>query len=138
LELELAADRELAANNAGVALVPQMAHQNLSLPELLRARARGSSDLRLAFDAGGGLLVAAAMIAFRPPVWSLVLPAALCFAGYGVWAILDRELDEPTQRSFLHLGVLRAGRTAAALVGALAALALGLSALFLALGTWIS
>lgn len=109
-----------------------------SLPELLAHRARHASDARLALDAIAGTLAALAASLLRPPGWVALLAAALCFATYGAWGILDRELVERTAIRPALSRVLRAGRASAAAVGALAALTLILAVVALALGTWIS
>jgi hypothetical protein len=92
-----------------------------TLPELLAARARRASDLRLAIDVGGGVLVAAAMVFWRPWGWIFVLPAALCFAAFGLWGIADRAGARPLRALAAVIGVL----AAVGLVGAIVALGVG-------------
>jgi hypothetical protein len=107
-----------------------------SLPEFLSRRARGSSDRRLAIDAAAGVAAAALVSIFRPPLWLPLLFAALCFATFGVWGIVDRELAQaPAGARAL---ALRAGRGLAALLGGVAALGLTLTLFGMALGRWIS
>ena len=116
-----------------------MPRETSPLPVLLAKRARHSSDSRLVVDAGGGLLVAAIVIAWRPAWWILPASAALCFAAFGMWGITDRELHEslPPLRTARH-HLLAALRACAATVGALAALLLIFGVLGLLLGTIIS
>jgi hypothetical protein len=110
-----------------------------TLPEALAHRARHASDGRLALDAGLGFLAAIGALVWRPAAWFLVASAALCFAAFGVWGIADRELSErgPAAPAAVAWS-LRAARVAATALGVLAAAALLLSALAVALGTWIS
>ncbi|AHG92763.1 hypothetical protein J421_5228 (plasmid) [Gemmatirosa kalamazoonensis] len=96
-----------------------------TLPELLAARARRASDLRLALDVGVGVLVAAAALFWRPTAWVLLLSAALCFVAFGLWGIADRAGN-------------RTLRAAAATLGVVAALALGAGVVAIGLGTIIS
>jgi hypothetical protein len=109
------------------------------LPELLAARARNASDVRLALDVAGGLLAAAVLLVWRPPAWPVSLSAALCFAAFGAWGIAERELhDERLDAGGRDARVLRALRSLATAVGTLAAFVLFFGALGLALGTIIS
>lgn len=106
---------------------------------MLVTRARASSDARLAADVAGGLLVLVGIAAWRPPGWLLVAGAALCFAAFGAWGILDRELSAPDDaRARWRVRLLRAARAIAAALGFVAAAVLLVQLLGLALGTWIS
>lgn len=112
---------------------------SLSLPEYLAARARGASDTRLVVDAGGGLLATVGILWLRPWAWIILAAAAACFASYGLWGILDRELRE--RRAVARPGLvmaLRTFRAAAALLGAAAALTLIFGTAGLVLGRIIS
>ena len=109
---------------------------SLTLPEFLARRARGASDRRLVIDAGAGIVAAVAAAIFRPAVWLLVASAGLCFAAFGAWGILDRELADvaPGRRAT----TLRVARGLAVLAGVAAALGVLLAVFGYALGTWIS
>jgi hypothetical protein len=110
-----------------------------TLPALLAQRARRASDARLALNVAGGVLATAAALWLRPPGWALLVAAATCFAAFGAWGIADRAIGErPDDDDGSSLRALRAARGGAAVIGALAALALGLLVFTLALGTWIS
>jgi hypothetical protein len=106
-----------------------------SLGDFLVARARAASNLRLAADAGGGLIAAVAVAILRPPLWPALLAAAVTFAAYGTWAILDRELTgAPVAPPAGRRRLLVAGRAVTAVVGVLAAVLGGLVVFFVALG----
>ena len=106
-----------------------------SLGAFLVARARRTSDVRLATDAGGGLVVALVCALLRPPFWVSLTALATAFAAYGAWAILDRELsDESGRRTAAHRRLLIAARAIAGMLGVLAAVAAGLTLFFSALG----
>ena len=110
-----------------------------SLWRFLAERARAASDGRLVANAGLGATMAVAALLWRGPGWTAVCGVALCFASYGLWGIVDRELRERQSRgSSGVLGTLRLMRILAATVGSLAALAVLFSGLALALGTWVS
>jgi hypothetical protein len=109
-----------------------------SLPEFLTRRARGSSDRRLAIDAAAGVLLAASMLLWRPPLWIPVLGAALTIGAFGAWGIADRELAERVARPGARTVVLRTTRAATAAVGGVGALTAVLSLFMALLGTWIS
>ena len=105
---------------------------DVTLPELLAARARGASDERLVANVAGGVLVAAAAAFWRPTVWPLVASAALCFVAYGLWGIADRAIGDSAARGPRGL------RGLATALGWLAALALLSSVLAVGLGRIIS
>jgi hypothetical protein len=116
-----------------------------TLPELLSARARAASDLRLSLDVGLGLLVGAVAVWWRPAGWVVALSAALCFAAFGAWGLADRvlraraeviELIPPPRRVPDEL--LVALRAVAAVVGTAAAVLLVFSLLAATLGRFIS
>ena len=108
-----------------------------TLGQLLSARARGASDLRLAIDVAVGVVIAVAVAVWQPPAWPVILAAGLCFGAFGAWGIADRELRERGEAA-TSVRWLRVVRQAAALLGVLAAVALLVGVLALALGTWIS
>ena len=64
---------------------------DLNLREFLTARASTASDLRLALDAGLGLLAAMGGSPLAPLRLELVTSAALCFAAFGVAKPCDAE-----------------------------------------------
>jgi hypothetical protein len=111
------------------------ADSDLSLPQFLSARARRASDARLALDVACGLVVALVAALWRGPAWHIIASGAVCFVAYGAWGIADRELRERAAISPDRHTALRAGRTAAAGVGAIAGVSLVLTALFFLLGT---
>ena len=110
----------------------------VSLTEFLSARARHSSDARLALDVAGGFVIAVAAALWHGPGWRLITPAAACFLAYGAWGIADRELLERIGATPRSLTLLRAARLAAAIVGIVAAVSLVLIGMAVALGTIIS
>lgn len=103
---------------------------------LLAARARHASDGRLAADAAAGILLATAMLLWRPGGWPAFASGGLCVLAYGTWGIADRMLREtaPARATMRHL--LAALRATAAVAGTLAAVALLLVVMGLALGNW--
>ncbi len=105
-----------------------------TLPEWLSAHAHAATERRLALDLGGGGLLVAAAVLWRPRGWPTVLAAGLCFAAFGAWAVAERRVAADVASR----GAWRAVRAAAAVVGALAAVLFGFSLLFGVLGTWIS
>jgi len=120
-------------------MIDTVPRPDASLPELLAARARHSSDTRLALDAVLGSVVALGVVFWRGPGWYFITSIASCFLAFGFWGIADRELGERgnsgTRRA---LWLLRAGRIMAATLGAIAAITAMLTALALALGRMIS
>lgn len=114
---------------------------DVSLAELLTARARGASDRRLALDVAFGSLAACGLMLWRPSPWVPLLGAAICFLAFGTWGIALRELDEearadaPSARRQRLLQILRVSAAIAGAVGVGLLLLGGLSPL---LGTWIS
>lgn len=106
-----------------------------SLGAFLVARARRTSDRRLATDAGGGLVVALAGVALRPPFWVPLTAFGVALAAYGAWAILDREIvEDPGLRAPAQRRLLVAARASVAILGVAAAVAAGLTLFFSALG----
>jgi hypothetical protein len=103
-----------------------------TLPEFLAARARQSSDPRLAAHVAIGVLAAAAVLFWHPRGWIPLLAAALCFAAFGLWGIADRALETSPGRA------LRTLRASAAVLGAIAGLALAFGLVAYGLGTIIS
>jgi hypothetical protein len=112
-------------------------HPHPTLPELLSTRARRASDLRLAADVAVGVTVAFVAGIVQPAGWHLLLSAGVCVGAFGAWGIADRELRERGEGT-ASARWLRTARLAAALLGALAAVALFLRIFALLLGTWIS
>jgi hypothetical protein len=106
-----------------------------SLPEFLATRARHASDARLAIDVGAGLVVASAAVLWRGTAWVVIASAAGCFLAYGGWGIADRELGEREPTGLPATKSLRAARAAAAVTGAIAAIALLISGLAVAFGS---
>jgi hypothetical protein len=111
-----------------------------TLSTFLVSRARSASDIRLAGDAGGGLIAAVAIALLRPPLWPVLLAIAITFAAYGTWAILDRELTgEDVARAAARRRLLETSRAVTAVLGVAAAVVGGLLLFFLVLGdSWMS
>lgn len=110
-----------------------------SLSDLLAARARRSSDTRLALDTLIGLIAAVLAVVWRGPAWYLLASLAACFLAFGAWGIADRELGERgTSASRAVAITLRTVRIAAVVLGAVAIFVVLASALGVALGTMIS
>jgi hypothetical protein len=120
-------------------MVSSMLRPDMSLPDALAARARAASNNRLALDVVGGMVVATAILVWRPALWLLPFAATICFAAFGLWGIADREVGRraSTDQDLLA-SALRFVRVVAAVVGAVAALTLIFGALSVLLGTWIS
>jgi hypothetical protein len=119
-------------------LVDTLPGPEVNIFALLAERARHASDGRLAADAAGGLLLATAMLLWRPGGWPMFASAALCVLAYGGWGIADRTLQETDPAHATVRRLLAAARAAAAVIGTLAAIALVLVVMGLALGNWIS
>jgi hypothetical protein len=120
-------------------------HSDASLPEVLAARARSSSDLRLTLDVAVGLAAGVAAVWWHPTGWVAALSAALCFAAFGAWGLADRALRARHETVELLPAphpvpdaALVALRVLAAGVGTAAAVTLVFSLLAASLGTWIS
>ena len=62
-----------------------------TLADVLRARARRTSQDRLVIDLVGGLLVGGVASWARPLGWFPLILAAACFACYGAWALAERR-----------------------------------------------
>ena len=120
-------------------MVPSASDPEVSLAQVLGARARNASPSRLSLDIFGGVAIAGTAVWARPWGWSVLASAAACFAAYGVWALAERELrDEMAQGPVIEERALHAVRAAAAIVGCGAFAALLFSLLGIALGTIIS
>jgi len=119
-------------------MIDTIPRQNASLLDLLAARARHSSDGKLAANAVGGVTAAAMAAYWTGPGWEILLSAATCFYCFGVWGIADRELGERPDATPPAAAALRAVRLAAAALGFGAAMFLALAMLGSALGRMIS
>ena len=110
-----------------------------SLVEYLVARARAASDGRLVIDALGGLLLALAIVVWRPVAWTSLAAICLALAAFGFWGIMDRELrdraDGTTSLATRALGVARGAVAAIGFLSVAVALFAGMGMM---LGTWIS
>jgi hypothetical protein len=109
-----------------------------SLPEYLSARARASSDARLALDAIVGLLCVVAFSLWRVPGWYLLVGIGACFLSYGTWAIANRELADLSEESRLKTRLLRALSALSAAAGFAAVAFLMLAVLAKLIGPIIS
>ena len=105
-----------------------------SLADLLTQRARQASDQRLVIDAAVGFVVAALVVAFRPPLWLPLAALAFALGAFGAWGILDRESADHAGRH----RVIIASRAVVGALGIIAAVLAGVSLFFGLLGTWIS
>lgn len=120
-------------------MIDTIPRPDAGLPEFLAARARHSSDARLALDTSIGFIVAAVALAWRFPGWHLVFSAASCFFAFGVWGIADRERAERAGSASRGVLVfLRGAQAVAVIIGSLAVAALLLSSMAVALGRIIS
>jgi hypothetical protein len=108
-----------------------------TLPAMLATRARHASDRRLVVDAVLGLTTATAVAVLRPPLWMPLSALAFCLGAFGVWGILDREVED-AEDSTRRRNVLVLARSAVAVVGGAAAVLFGVSLFFGLLGPWIS
>jgi hypothetical protein len=117
-------------------MMPLAVGPDASLAELLSARARMAAPSRLALDIVGGGAVAATSAWARPIGWLVLSTAALCFFAYGLWAVAERHLADPTQSGVRDRWVVL--QSLAALLGVAAFVMLLFAALGVGLGTWIS
>lgn len=78
-----------------------------SLLDLLNARARASSDSRLAANAIGGMALVLTFSIWRIPAWYALVAIGACFLAYGIWAIANRELVEARTASRAGKAALR-------------------------------
>jgi hypothetical protein len=108
-----------------------------SLAQLLRQRARHTSDRRLAIDAALGVTAAAALAVLRPPFWLPLVALALSLGSFGLWGIVDRELSDAEDQT-RRARVLVFVRGLVGVFGAAVAALFGVTAFFGLLGTWIS
>lgn len=108
-----------------------------SLADLLTQRARQASDQRLVIDAAVGFVVAALVVAFRPPFWLPLAALAFALGAFGAWGILDRESADVTSVTGRRR-VIIASRAVVGALGIIAAVLAGVSLFFGLLGTWIS
>lgn len=113
-------------------------HSSDDLFGALAARARATSDGRLAFAVIGGLAATLGMAVWRPFGWLVIGGVGLCVAAFGAWGIADRELAERSARSAPSVVVLHLVRVGSVVVGSCAAILAVLVVLGGALGTWIS
>lgn len=110
-----------------------MTNAEPSLAQFLAARARHSSDARLAFNVATGFVVLLAVSLWRGPGWMVVGTGSLCVLAYGAWGITDRELVERAGKGE-RVTPLRIGRVMSAVVGVIAAIGFALSAMAVILG----
>jgi hypothetical protein len=103
-----------------------------TLYEILATGAGQAHPTRLAAAAGGGLAGAIAIALLVPRWWPAAMPF-VCVGAFGAWGLASQKLDEldlkhePAGRLRL---ILRASRTAVAVVGTIAGL-VGVTVLFL-------
>ena len=104
----------------------------------LAARARETSDGRLALAVISGLATTLSMAVWRPAGWLVIGGIGLCTAAFGAWGIADRELAECGAASSIRVAMLRGVRFLSVVLGACGAIGVTLDVLAAALGTWIS
>ena len=110
-----------------------------SLFEFLASRARSASIHRLSIDVAVGVAGAWAATQWRPFAWVVLTSAALCFAAYGGWGLMDRaRTGTVARRHGLLVGAIEAVAALLAAVGVLAAAGVLLGLWAIGLGTWIS
>jgi hypothetical protein len=118
--------------------VTATSHQHDDLFHALAARARATSDGRLALAVIGGLAATLCMAVWRPAGWLIVGGLTVCIGSFGAWGIADRELAERGSAKSIEVVVLRGVRVLGVALGACGAIAAALDVLAAALGTWIS
>jgi hypothetical protein len=104
----------------------------------LAARARATSDGRLALAVIGGFATTLCMAVWRPSGWLIVGGITLCIASFGAWGIADRELAERGSAKSIEVVALRGVCVFSVALGACGAIGAVLDVLAAALGTWIS
>jgi len=118
--------------------VTATSHPHDDLFHALAARARATSDGRLALAVIGGLATTLCMAVWRPAGWLIVGGMSLCIASFGAWGIADRELAERGAARSIEVAVLRGVRVLSVALGACGTIGAVLDVLAAALGTWIS
>lgn len=112
---------------------------DVTLIELLRARAIGASDRRLTWYIVGGAIATAVIAWRRPAGWTLLVSAALCILMYGAWSVAERHVQSSTWDT--PAAVTRGWRVLRAItatVGVLALFSMLASVMVRTLGLWIS
>ncbi|MGH7719804.1 MAG: hypothetical protein ACREON_13300 [Gemmatimonadaceae bacterium] len=107
---------------------------------VLADRARRTPDGRLVAYAAGGAVAVVALLLLVPRLWPAAAPC-LVVCAFGTWGIADRELSEASpsdgDRS-ARVIALRTAKSAAAVLGTVAAIASAIAGLAVALGRVIS
>src|SRR5688500_14009156 len=120
-------------------MIDTIPRPDAGLPEFLAARARHSSDARLALDASLGFIVAAVAVSWQFAGWHVVLCVAACFFAFGTWRIADRELGERRlSASRAVVMFLRSVQAISVIIGGLAVATLLLTFMAVVLGRIIS
>lgn len=109
-----------------------------TLGEFLASRARSASEIRLVGDAAFSIFAAVAVGFWRGPLWDARIAIALCFIGFGLWGIADRDLARTPDAPWREVVVPRVARVFAAVLGFGAAAYLMMSLLGRAIGKVIS
>jgi hypothetical protein len=110
-----------------------------SLTEFLAHRARSAPATRLAAEAVAGLVVLIAAMRWNPPARLVIATAALCFASYALWGLLDRARSRAASRGWIVTErILHAASVLCVAIGLVGGAGVLLSVWALALGTWIS
>jgi hypothetical protein len=109
-----------------------------TLGEFLASRARRASDTLLAGHAIAAVVTAIAIAAWRGPAWDIRLCIAICFLAFGVWGIVDRDIEARESASRRVRRILETVRFTAAACGFASAGFLALSLLGRLLGKLIS
>ena len=110
---------------------------DVTLAELLRARAIRASARRLTLDIVVGAAFACICTWRQPSGWASLASGALCVCLYGVWAVAEQRVDASTWNT--PVATVRAWRllgVAAATLGLLSVLVLITSVVLFAMGTY--
>jgi hypothetical protein len=110
-----------------------------TLTEFLAHRARSAPATRLAVEAVAGMVVLTATMRWNPPAQLVIAAAALCFASYASWGLIDRARSRAASRGWSGAErILHAASVLCVAIGLVGGAGVLLSIWALALGTWIS
>ena len=120
-------------------MAADLGRADVTLIELLRARAIGASSRHLAMYIVGGAIATAVIGWRRPPGWTMLGSASLCMLMYGAWSVAERHVQSSTwdTPAAVTRG-WRALRAITATVGVLALFSALASVMVRTLGRWIS
>ncbi len=112
-------------------------HSELALFGFLRERARAATETRLALDIAVGSVAYVVARTLHPAWWLLLASAGIALFSFGMWAFVDRVLQQRRTSRGITL-TLEAARFILAGLGFLAALGAGFILWTMLMGTWIS